>query len=207
MSDPRRLYLVRHGETAGESSIRFHGRNDVPLSDLGRRQIRRLAPLLREVRFAAVVHSPLCRAAESARILIEGLARRPDVVEVAPGLTEIDFGEMEGLTDAEIAARRPDWHAEWKAGRANGFPGGEPFAEFARRIEGAFAELLARHPHGDVLVVGHKGTIKRGVRWLVPVGHEQDEWADLALGSVSVVACGDPRLLELWSVVPPTDSG
>ena len=35
-----RLILVRHGETEGESSIRYHGRTDVALSELGRAQMR-----------------------------------------------------------------------------------------------------------------------------------------------------------------------
>ena len=46
MKSERRLWLVRHGETEGQSSIRYHGANDVPLSDVGRQQIRALLPLL-----------------------------------------------------------------------------------------------------------------------------------------------------------------
>ena len=52
MSEPRRIWLVRHGETEGQSSIRYHGSNDVPLSDVGRAQIRALAPWLQGVDFA-----------------------------------------------------------------------------------------------------------------------------------------------------------
>ena len=96
----RLVYLVRHGETEGESSIRYHGRNDVALSDVGRGQIRRLIPWLAELRLEAVVHSPLCRADESARILVEGLARRPTQMEGHQGLVEVNFGAIEGLTEA-----------------------------------------------------------------------------------------------------------
>ena len=38
-SSRSQLVLVRHGETEGESSIRYHGRNDVALSALGRAQM------------------------------------------------------------------------------------------------------------------------------------------------------------------------
>ena len=54
----RRIYLVRHGETEGESSIRFHGSNDVPLSDHGRDQIAALSTPLRDARPIAVWTSP-----------------------------------------------------------------------------------------------------------------------------------------------------
>ncbi|MCK5943216.1 MAG: histidine phosphatase family protein, partial [Planctomycetes bacterium] len=73
MTSERRLWLVRHGETEGQSSIRYHGSNDVPLSDAGREQIRALLPLLEGVAFERVVHSPLSRAAESAALLRDGL--------------------------------------------------------------------------------------------------------------------------------------
>ena len=37
----RRILLVRHGETDGESSVRFHGSTDVDLSAEGREQAAR----------------------------------------------------------------------------------------------------------------------------------------------------------------------
>ena len=151
------IHLVRHGETTGESSIRYHGRNDVPLSELGREQIERLIPLVQHIQFRAVVHSPLDRAAEAAEILVEGLHRAPSCVEEAPDLVEVDFGEMEGLTKNEIAVRQPQWFAEWEAGRASAFPGGESFAGFDARVVKAFDGLLARHAEGHLLVVAHLG--------------------------------------------------
>ena len=74
----RRIVMVRHGETEGESSIRFFGRTDVPLSALGREQARRLAGLVQHVGFSAVVHSPLARARESAEIVTALLDQPPD---------------------------------------------------------------------------------------------------------------------------------
>ena len=71
MSAPMRLVLVRHGETVGHSSIRYYGRTDVALSDLGRRQMRAarewLAARDGASGFAPVFTSPLVRATEAAR--------------------------------------------------------------------------------------------------------------------------------------------
>ena len=199
MSQKRCIYLVRHGETVGESSVRYHGRNDVPLSDEGRHQVSRLRQLVQHVRFASVIHSPLDRARESAQILIDGLHRAPDVVEEAPDLIEVDFGAIEGLTEAEIAVELPEWFTVWKRGKASGFPGGESTEGFKQRIEAAFAGLLSRHPDGNLLVVVHKGVIKRGLGWMLGLSPDAAAQLDPALGSLTVVSCGREVRLKHWN--------
>ena len=63
------LVLVRHGETEGQSSIRYHGRNDVALDERGRSQMRRAARALEREDFRKIFSSPLSRATEGARII------------------------------------------------------------------------------------------------------------------------------------------
>ena len=184
----RRLWLVRHGETEGQSSIRFHGRNDVRLSDQGRAQIRALAPLLQHVAFARIVHSPLQRAAESAAILaaVCGVEQAPRHVEER--LREISFGACEGMTEAEIERAFPGFLASHRAGHVDGFPDGEPRSTFAARVAAAMLELAREPWHGDVLVVSHRGTVRQALRALlrVPVGAPDTFGVELA--SVSVLA-------------------
>src|SRR5436305_7547651 len=116
-SSPARLILVRHGETVGNSSIRYYGRTDVALSDLGRAQMRAAARWLRTTlanfNLAPVFTSPLQRALESAR-LIAG----PDTIpiEIAE-FAEVDFGLFEGLTAEEIAQQHPDEFRRWNRDR------------------------------------------------------------------------------------------
>ncbi len=197
----RLLYLVRHGETEGESSIRFHGRNDVPLSGLGRQQMRSLATHLALTPMDGLVHSPLARARESAQILLEAMTHLPAVVEEAPDLIEVNFGAMEGLTQAEIAQSMPQWHAEWRAGRATAYPGGESFAGFAQRVAQAFDGMLARHPQGTLLVVAHKGVIRHGLAHLLGQTREAAAKMDFDLASMTVLSCGaETRIKHLnWT--------
>lgn len=202
MTSERCIYLVRHGETTGESSIRYHGRNDVPLSELGEQQVARLLPLVQDLQFHAVLHSPLDRARVSANILLDGLRHPPGLVEEVADFTELGFGAMEGLTAEEIAVREPAWFAEWQAGRADGFPGGEKFAGFAERVQRTVDDVLARHPDGDLLLVAHKGIIKRAVGHLLGLSTEAVKRLDPALGSLSVLWCGEQVKLERWSVLP-----
>lgn len=151
----RRLAMLRHGETVGNSSLRFHGSADVALSDAGRAQMREAARALREAVFDLVVASPLRRSWEAARIVAGAVP-----VRIEEGLREIDFGRWEGLSDAEIAARDPVLHREWRE-RAPGFeyPGGELRAEFRGRVMRAFERIDASGAEG-ALVVAHKGVIR-----------------------------------------------
>jgi broad specificity phosphatase PhoE len=151
----RRLVMLRHGETVGNSSVRFHGAADVPLSGAGRAQLREAARGLRQEFFDLVVASPLRRSWEGAALVTGGAP-----VRIEDGLREIDFGRWEGLTAAEIEQRDPVLYREWRA-RNPGFeyPGGELRAEFRGRVGRAFDRIEASGA-GSALLVGHKGVIR-----------------------------------------------
>lgn len=194
-SQRRRIFLVRHGDTVGESRVRFHGKNDVALSDEGRAQIRRLVPLVERERFVAVVCSPLIRARESAAILCLELDPAPPL-EVDESLREIWFGAIEGLSEPEIQERHPEWHAEWKAGRHTGFPGGDALAEFRERVARGIDALLARWPQGDLLVVAHRGIVRHALLHLCGGDvHDRERYA-VDLGTLSIV-----EQAEAWKLV------
>ena len=199
----RRLWLVRHGETEGQSSIRFHGRNDVRLSDSGRAQIRALRPLLHQVPFVRIVHSPLQRAAESAAILRAecGLVDRP--LHADERLREISFGACEGMTRQEIEATFPDFWPRHLAGTVDRFPDGEPRPDFAARVAAAMHDLAMAEWTGDLLVVSHRGTVRHALRALLAVPAEQGDEFGVELASVSIVrSAGTDWQLEALGLLP-----
>ena len=151
----RRLLLIRHGETDGESSIRYHGSGDVPLSDEGRAHMRAAARRLPFARLDRVVSSPLSRAFESARIMAPG-----QPIELEGGFREIDFGRWEGLTREEIEASDPILASDWLEKREGfEFPGGERRAAFRGRVLNGLQRIL--NGRGDtVMVVAHKGVVR-----------------------------------------------
>ncbi len=205
MSEPRRIWLVRHGETEGQSSIRYHGSNDVPLSDVGRAQIRALAPWLQGVDFAHVVHSPLSRAAESAAILATACGIAPQRLRRDDRLREFSFGHCEGMTIEEIEAAFPEWWRDNQVGRTDGYPGGEKRVDFAARVAAAMRDLASEPWHRDLLVVVHRGTVRQAVRTLLgfPPG-SKDPFA-VELGSLTVLredAAAAAWQLELLGALP-----
>jgi broad specificity phosphatase PhoE len=155
MNELRRIVLVRHGETDGESSIRFHGANDVGLAESGRAHMRAVARFLSRERFDVVAASPLRRAWQSAWIVGRGAP-----VRFEPGFREVDFGRWEGLTRDEIARTDPVLYEDWQNGSEEFvFPGGEARADFRTRVLAGLDRLLASDAR-SALVVGHKGTIR-----------------------------------------------
>jgi broad specificity phosphatase PhoE len=172
----QRIVMVRHGETVGESSVRYYGATDVALSDLGRAQVRAAARRLPGDAFDLVVSSPLSRAWESATLIAPG---RP--VRLEPDLREVDFGLWEGLSAQEIEARDPVRYREWTERRSGfDYPDGERRVDFEARIARAVAALLAAGV-ASVLAVAHKGVIRTIARTLA---EDEPEAGLPALGGV-----------------------
>src|ERR1700722_6123841 len=141
----RTLVLVRHGETVGNSSIRYFGRTDVELSELGRAQMRAARRWLQRrfgsAEFSLAISSPLRRAAEGAA-LIAGADCSTTNIEA---FVEVDFGSFEGLTAAEIRERYPTAFERWNRDRLDpgfAYPRGESRAQFARRVEHGIQRML-----------------------------------------------------------------
>ena len=141
---PTRLVLLRHGQTALSVERRYSGRGNPELTDLGRTQAAAAGKRLGvDTSISAIVSSPLARARATAQAVadVNGLD-----VEVVDGLTETDFGQWEGLTFLEAAARDPQLHREWLGDVTLPPPGGESFAAVADRIGGVKQSLLERFP-------------------------------------------------------------
>lgn len=153
----QRLILVRHGETAGESSIRYHGRNDVPLSETGRAQMHAAAESIELDAVDRVVASSLSRAHESAQIVAPGFE-----VTLEDDLREVHFGRWEGLTADEIQALDPELFARWRKSLKDfSYPEGERRADFLARVQGGIDRWLpASGRNATLLVVAHKGVIR-----------------------------------------------
>ncbi|WP_261719806.1 histidine phosphatase family protein [Streptomyces sp. FZ201] len=149
MSD---LLLVRHGETEWSRSGRHTGTTDVPLTEHGREEARRLVPLIRSHRIGAAFVSPLQRARETAELI--GLTS----MRIEPDLREWDYGAYEGVTTVEIQRDRPGWFL-FTDGVAPGPPEhpGESVEKVGRRADRVLAEVDAAHANteGVVVLVAH----------------------------------------------------
>jgi len=148
-----RLFVVRHGETAWSRERRFAGSRDVALEPEGLRQCEAVARALASQVVAAVYASPLERARASAEVIAKP-HRLP--VEIDPAFGEMAFGEWEGLTREEVAARFPAAYEEWRhAPHLVRIAGGETLAQVAERARGAVQALAATHSGETIVLVTH----------------------------------------------------
>jgi len=72
------VYLARHGETAWSLTGQHTGLTDLPLTERGERNARRLADRLKGLTFAKVLTSPLQRARRTCALAGFGAAAEVD---------------------------------------------------------------------------------------------------------------------------------
>src|SRR5262245_22880774 len=185
------IYLARHGETAWSLSGQHTGLTDLPLTERGERNARRLGERLKGLAPARVFTSPLQRAHHTCE-----LAGFKNVAEMDSDLVEWDYGQYEGLRTAEIQAKRPDWQLF-----RDGCPGGEAPAQVAARADRVVQRIRAIQ--GDVLLFS-SGHILRvlAARWLELEPAVISKY--LILSTASLSALGYERssarpVIQLWN--------
>jgi broad specificity phosphatase PhoE len=171
----RRVVLLRHGRTAHNADGRIQGQLDVELDELGSVQADALGTVFAADPPAVVVSSDLARASATARAICDhvGLPLRLD-----PRLRETHFGQWQGLTGEEVAARWPERFARWRKGE-DAPVDGETAQQVGARAASCLAELLPEiEQRQTLLLVTHGGTARSLVGTLC--GFPQPTWWTLA---------------------------
>lgn len=158
----RRLVLVRHGESEGNSRQRLIGSGDPSLSSEGRDHMRAARAQLAGQVIDAVVASPARRSWQSAQVLTGGAA-----VRLESDFREIHFGRWEGKRVDELESSDPALYQQWRdAAPEFEYPGGELRAQFRARVARGLARLKDSGASSALLVV-HKGVIRALVESLI----------------------------------------
>jgi broad specificity phosphatase PhoE len=185
------VYLARHGETAWTLSGQYTGLTDLPLTERGERNARRLEERLRGLSFTKVFTSPLQRARRTCELAGFGA-----VAETDPDLVEWNYGDYEGRRTEEIRAKRPNWELF-----RDGCPGGESPAQAAARADRVVSRIRA--VPGNVLLFSSGHFIRvLATRW---IGLEVTANARLfLLSTASLSAVGYDKelsrpVIRLWN--------
>ncbi|MGH8961571.1 MAG: bifunctional RNase H/acid phosphatase [Jatrophihabitantaceae bacterium] len=190
-----RLILVRHGATSHSAEMRFSGRNDLELDDVGERQAAALAE--RAASFgpvAALVSSPLRRSRQTADAIATTL--HLPVLE-NDDFAEVDFGRWEGMTIADVAAANPRELARWRGSPEIAPPNGESLAALEARVRRGRDSVLATDPLATVVVVTHVSPIKALIRMALDAPPDAVFRMHLDVASVSMIdyrADGTPSM-------------
>lgn len=170
--------MIRHGETEGSETRRYKGTIDVPLSEKGIKQIKRLVKYMVQDSsnphsspffkggmgglLSAVYCSDLSRAIKSAEIIAEPYSLKPIIV---PSLRERNFGIWEGMSFEEIRERYPDEFEAWVSDPLKFSPvKGESTIEVRNRVIDALNKILDNHVDqggesdvNNIAIVAHGG--------------------------------------------------
>ena len=153
-----KLYLVRHGETDWNKVKRIQGQVDIPLNQFGKRLAEETAEGLRDIPFDLCISSPLSRAHETARIILEG-RDVPIITDARIG--EMAFGEYEGKCCArDNVGNSRRIFTNFSMIRQDSVPGKRRriicgCEEENRRVSGRVCTKRAEGVYGNILITTH----------------------------------------------------
>ena len=157
MPQPTRLYLIRHGQSAGNAEGRFGGHGPTPLSELGQQQAEKTARVLAKEGISAIYSSDLTRAVQTA----EPLARLLNLpIHTSPAFRERNVGVLEGLTFDESKQKFPqDYYALINRNIHHVITEGESYRHLLRRITSELRNILRNHNRERIAIFSHTGAI------------------------------------------------
>lgn len=151
------IWLIRHATPEGVAGV-CYGRSDPGLSFAGKQEARRVSKRLRREPLSHIYSSPLRRARETALFIAKphGLT-----VEPVEELSEMDFGDFEGLTYEQIERRSPGHFKLWMESPTEiSFPNGEGFSEMRNRVLSTIKQIRTQHAGETIALIAHSGVIR-----------------------------------------------
>jgi broad specificity phosphatase PhoE len=198
-----RVYLIRHADVENPNRVLYGHLPGFPLSARGREQAAELGRRLRASGIRRIVHSPLERAQETARIIASQLEEPAELIG-DPELREAEFGRyLQGVPYWQIPLRRPLWFAH-KARRGL-LPGDEAIRDLGGRIVAVMNRVAEEHPDQVSALVSHADPLQAA--WVLLENRAQNERelyrkpVDRA-GTLEVDLDGS-RVVEVRYVAPP----
>ena len=183
---PLNLYFLRHGETEASRTGGYCGKLDIDLSPVGHQMAEDFGAAYAHHPFVGVYSSPLLRTRQTAEPWCRRTGRELVLCE---GLREIEYGEWEGKSPAEVRRDHADDYLLWLADAGWNRPtGGERGIDVGQRAMAELTQIWQRHPEGDVLVISHKATIRVLICQLlgIDLGRYRDR-VNVSVASLAVV--------------------
>jgi broad specificity phosphatase PhoE len=199
-----RLYLIRHAEVENPHKVLYGHLDGFDLSALGRAQAAAVGDRLRAEDIRRIVHSPLARAVETARLINERLDR-PAILQAEPELREADFSRyLQGLPYWQVPLLRPLWFVH-KAKRGL-VPGDEAIDRLGGRVLDVVKRLAREHPGETMAVVSHADPLNAA--WILLDGraHNEREMYRKSIDKAGMLRLEmDGETPATWEYIPPPE--
>lgn len=145
------LYVVRHGETIWNLEKRVQGITDIPLTEEGIKNAEELKELVSTLNIDVVISSPLSRARQTAKILVD--SKLP--INTDDRIKERDWGMNEGAKIDEVDR----WDC-WDVILNTKVQNIECIQDFMDRVSSFIEEIKIKYKDKNVLVVTHSAVIR-----------------------------------------------
>ncbi|OBQ69566.1 histidine phosphatase family protein [Mesorhizobium erdmanii] len=175
------VYIVRHGQTAWNAELRLQGQADTDLNVLGREQATgnglRLAELVRDPGEFDFVASPMRRTRETMERIRAAMKLDPGGYRTDPRLVEVNFGDWQGFTFAELETQSPGASRTRALDKWNFQPpgdGAESYQMLLERVKPCFDAFDRK-----TVCVTHGGVMRTLFRFVLDMA--EDEAANLEI--------------------------
>lgn len=164
-----KVYIARHGETEWNKTKRVMGWLNSELTEKGKQHAINLVRLLKEKNITAIYSSDMQRAVDTAKPLATELG-----LDIIPDscLRECSYGILEG----EIKEKSyPEiWNEREKDEYKYVLPGGESLElVYKNRVISFLERIIPKHAEDNILIVGHKGTNRLLIAYLLDKDPEE----------------------------------
>lgn len=197
-----RIHVIRHADVENPHRLLYGHLPGFQLSALGRAQAAAVGEKLSGERIHRIVHSPLARAVETARIINDSF-KEPAALEPEPELREAEFSRyLQGLPYWQIPLRRPLWFVHKT--RRGIVAGDESIENLGGRVLEVVRRIAREHPGEAAAVVSHADPIQAA--WILLDGrtHNEREMYRKAVdkaGMLTIELEGDKPVS--WEYTPP----
>lgn len=199
-SSPNRLFLVRHGRTAGNVSQVLTGGADDPLDEVGQAQAEAVARWFaaQDLEAPRIYTSTFLRARQTGTAIAQALHGK---ITVLDGLQEIAPGDWQGRAYADMHTHV---HELVRSDGSFGFPGGESLADVAARFRAALTPVLDRP--GTPIIVAHGGSLITFLTDLMGAD-VREAWLDGRYAHANTAVTELQKLNQGWHAVKIASTG
>jgi probable phosphoglycerate mutase len=145
------IALIRPGSTDYDAQGRIQGTLDLPLSDAGEAEVRRIIGELREHELEAIYASPAQSAWQTASTIAEALGSRLKKLEK---LHNLDHGLWQGMLIEEVKRKQPKVFRQWQEQPETVCPPeGETLGQAQERVQTSLCKVVKKHKAGRIGLV------------------------------------------------------
>ena len=171
------LYVVRHGETIWNRERKVQGITDIPLTDKGRDEASELQGLISKLNIDVVISSPLDRARETAKILVN--SKLP--INTDDRISERDWGLNEGANIDDV----DKWDC-WDVILNTRVQNIESVQDFMYRVSEFLEDIKVRYKDKNVLVVTHSA-VSRVIHYLLGTIPEDGDLTKINIPNLRII--------------------